>query len=292
MKNITYKASALIISFALITPLFASAQTVSASGDVSAQVQSLMSQITTLESQLHDLVSSVVGSTTIPMWNASSTRPALPPASTSTPMMMGGGANCPQINRNLSVGSSGPDVSQLQDVLASEGFLSASSTGFFGQLTARALMQFQDHFGIASSSTGNAGPLTRDFIRNHCDGGQGNGNGQGGGQPQGNGQGGQQQMGSSTSAMPMMPAHMQWNQGSSTGSMPMHPPVVQMGGGQMGSSTMPAPQPCAQGGGTIMASSSGNLSNSAAVIAALFVPHSPIPGMMPPCPDVGGEMQQ
>lgn len=261
MKKNIYKVSGLILSIALITPLFAFAQT--DSSDLTSQIQSLMSQITSLETQLQTLVSSAVGSTTGPMWGQGS---GTPPTGSSTPGMMG--VRCPQVDRDLSIGSTGSDVSQLQDMLAGDGFLSASSTGFFGQLTASALGEFQAHFGIASS-TGVLGPITRNFINGRC-GGQGQGGGMGSSTPP------MWQMGSSTHPMmPMMPA-MPWHQASTTD-----------GGGNWmgptGSST--PPQPCAQD------DSNSDMSNAAAVAAMLFVPHSILPGMMMhPC--VSGEMQQ
>ena len=269
--KITHKITGLIVSLALITPLFAAAQTDTGS---TSQIQSLMSQIASLETQLHTLLGSTVGSSTQQMWNASSTGSWMPPAGTSTPPMNAqgmGGMQCPQFTRNLSIGSEGSDVSDLQQTLLGDGFLSASSTtGFFGQLTARALSEFQTHFGITSSSTGFFGALTRNFLGDHCQGrgGQGSGGGQGGGM-----------MGSST--RPMMGPNMPWGQGTSTDGQqggqgwgpgtstgqrwngPMNP--------AMGSTTPPCP--------------GENMDDSNAAAAALFVPHSIIPmmQMMHPC---------
>jgi peptidoglycan hydrolase-like protein with peptidoglycan-binding domain len=195
-----------------------------------------------------------------------------------------GAMRCLPIMRNLSQGASGDDVTSLQQTLVDDGFLSASSTtGFFGPLTARAVMQMQVRFGIASSSTGFVGPLTRGFLRGGC----------------GEGQGGA--MGSSTS-----PA---WLAGSST-----HPMLNPFDGGSgdinqmmdgtssgvhvmrpmmpvMGSSTMPLP-PCMPNGAGASTTDDSGLGNSAAVAAAFFVPHVLIPGAMRPCSDVSGEMQQ
>jgi len=70
--------------------------------------------------------------------------------------------------RNLSNGSQGDDVSQLQHVLVAKGFLSqANVTGFFGPLTRRALTKFQTQSGITAA--GVLGPITRIFLQNHCD---------------------------------------------------------------------------------------------------------------------------
>ncbi len=76
---------------------------------------------------------------------------------------------CTMFSRNLGIGSQGADVLNLQKILAADptaGF-SASSTGFFGKLTAEALKRFQAANGIASSS-GIVGPLTRGFFEQRC----------------------------------------------------------------------------------------------------------------------------
>jgi hypothetical protein len=157
MKKNIYKISGFIITLsvitALITPLFASAQTVDSTSSLSTQVQSLLNQISILESQLKSVVSSNMSSTSMMMRQDSNNPSMTNMMGTSTSMMSGMGAmRCLPIMRDLSQGSSGDDVSGLQQVLAADGFLSASSTtGYFGPLTARAVMQFQSQFGIASS---------------------------------------------------------------------------------------------------------------------------------------------
>jgi len=260
MKNHIYKVSGLILSVSLIMPLFAAAQTDSSTA---LQIQSLMSQITSLEQQLHTLMQSVASSS-----NSDKEDGGMGRMGTTTPpnvsnMMGEGGMSpkmgvCPVIARDLYLGVRGDDVSQLQGMLAREGFLSgATTTGYFGPMTARALGEFQKQSGIASS-TGFFGPITRDFLRGHCGDGSG-------------------MMGSSTppNMMPMQPV---WHEGSTTsqgqGSGDWNVPPM------MGSTTMP--QPCPQNPNTLP-----NNSNPAAAAAALFVPHALIPGMiieMHPCP--------
>jgi len=123
---------------------------------------------------------------------ASSSRPvpAPPPPNNKGSSMM---PPCGIFARDLRIGSSGDDVMQLQQTLASAGFLNASSTGYFGSLTAHALVEFQNHFGISSSSAGYFGPLTRQFFEHRCE------------------------MGGSANPMPIPP----WNgQGSTTSYMP------------------------------------------------------------------------
>ena len=165
VKHKLYKVSGLFLTAALIIPLFASAQS---NSSLTNQIQSLMSQITSLEQQLHTLVQTSVGSTTSG-WGAGNSD-----ASTTPPKLGGpGSVPCPMIARDLSIGSQGSDVSELQQMLQGQGFLTASSTGFFGSLTAAALARYQSEMGLATS-TGFFGPLTRNFLNGHC-GGSGDG---------------------------------------------------------------------------------------------------------------------
>lgn len=55
--------------------------------------------------------------------------------------------------RTLSLGSSGADVTTLQDKLISQGYLFASSTGYFGSATETALKKFQCANGIVCSGS-------------------------------------------------------------------------------------------------------------------------------------------
>ena len=50
----------------------------------------------------------------------------------------------------------------------SENGFHGSPTGFFGPLTAQAMMKFQMRMGIASSTTGSVGPMTRGFFEREC----------------------------------------------------------------------------------------------------------------------------
>jgi peptidoglycan hydrolase-like protein with peptidoglycan-binding domain len=63
-------------------------------------------------------------------------------------------------NRNISYGTTGTDVSQLQQFLTDEGLYSAPITATFGSLTRRALLNFQKEEGIVPAY-GNFGTLTR-----------------------------------------------------------------------------------------------------------------------------------
>ncbi|MDD5318412.1 MAG: DUF3761 domain-containing protein [Candidatus Pacebacteria bacterium] len=63
-------------------------------------------------------------------------------------------------NHNLSYGTTGTDVSQLQQFLAYEGLYSAQISAYFGNLTNSALITFQQQQGIVPA-TGYFGIITR-----------------------------------------------------------------------------------------------------------------------------------
>jgi peptidoglycan hydrolase-like protein with peptidoglycan-binding domain len=69
-------------------------------------------------------------------------------------------AQTASFSRNLTVGSRGTDVSALQSILASKGFLSVAPTGYFGSLTRAALAAYQAANGITPAA-GYFGPITR-----------------------------------------------------------------------------------------------------------------------------------
>lgn len=187
---------------------------------------------------------------------------------------------CAAFERDLSVGSHGDDVMQLQQMLSGDGFLQASSTGYFGRMTAQALGAFQMHFGI-SSSTGSFGPMTRQFLMRRC-GGNSNDGGMGSSTMMWQGHSGDA---SSTTSMMPMPCGMQTMMGymaSGTGPM-MHPC-----GGMMGSSTQGTMiiQPCGPG---MNGATTTTQDQSASVAVALFMPHTILPGMQDRSP-CHGEM--
>ena len=87
---------------------------------------------------------------------------------------------CIELNRDLKIGSQGDDVRKLQDMLRDSGIgFTASSTGYFGPMTAKAMAYFQMKNGIASSTTGMVGSLTRGFFERACGKGLGNEHGEG-----------------------------------------------------------------------------------------------------------------
>lgn len=136
----------------IATPFVASADMVS---DLQAQVASLQTQIKTLEIQLK-AATAVSSSGTATSSSASVVA-----------------ATCPNISRSLSFGMRGDDVMQLQHFLSVHGFLSASSTGYFGPLTKRAVGTWQAENSIAAPTTagfGIFGPLSRSHFGRMCNG--------------------------------------------------------------------------------------------------------------------------
>ncbi len=112
--------------------------------ELKAQIQALLSQIQELQTQLREQ------------------RPA---ASSTTPGMFPR-AICRISAQRLAEGAEGGDVTSLQQFLGEQGYLSASSTGFFGPLTRRALARFQLEHGIIVSEGdgGEAGTRTMAYI--------------------------------------------------------------------------------------------------------------------------------
>ncbi len=143
----------MMISAAML-PVFASAQTT----NVQAQIQALLSQIQALQLQLRTLIASSTANIGVPNMEGN-----LPPGQL-------GKALCIRLGRDLRVGSQGEDVRTLQEMLREdrESGFSGNPTGFFGPLTAKAMMKFQTRMGIASSTTGTVGSLTRGFFERRC----------------------------------------------------------------------------------------------------------------------------
>jgi len=63
---------------------------------------------------------------------------------------------------SMSLGGSGPLVSQLQEDLASLGYYSGTNTGYFGSITEAAVIRFQRDVGITAD--GRVGPETQEAI--------------------------------------------------------------------------------------------------------------------------------
>ena len=82
-------------------------------------------------------------------------------ASTTTPLGRVLGASTFNFTQNLSLGSTGEEVTKLQERLLAEGLLASDvkPTGYFGPLTEDAVKKFQELHGI--EMTGTVGPKTR-----------------------------------------------------------------------------------------------------------------------------------
>ena len=80
-------------------------------------------------------------------------------------------ASAATFTQTLTLGSRGSQVVQLQTLLANAGFFHATATGYFGPLTQKAVMQFQNAHGL--DPVGIVGPKTRAAL-NGSAGAQGN----------------------------------------------------------------------------------------------------------------------
>ncbi len=85
---------------------------------------------------------------------------AFTPGSAAVATAPSGGTSSPPFTRTLTVGSTGADVTELQTLLVQWGYLTATPTGYFGNLTNAAVKRFQAASSISPVS-GLVGPLTR-----------------------------------------------------------------------------------------------------------------------------------
>lgn len=154
------KLAAGLIIATTVMPFMASAQTT----DVQSQIQALLNQIKSLQQQVMTLIASSSASGAF-NFMASSTHPfgQVPPGQV-------GKAVCIELNRDLRLGARGEDVKKLQEILSEDDDVEfhGGMTGFFGPMTAQAMVRFQSKFGIASSTNGSVGPLTRGFFQRRC----------------------------------------------------------------------------------------------------------------------------
>lgn len=137
---------------ALLIPAAASAATAQ---EIAAQIEALLKQVSALQTQI----------------NAGPT-----PAGGQTVVPGAGTLQCASIGRALKRGSSGADVTQLQQFLALDPavYPEAQVTGFYGALTEAAVKKFQCKHGIICTGTpdstgyGNVGPRTMAAIATQC----------------------------------------------------------------------------------------------------------------------------
>ncbi|HEV7121564.1 MAG TPA: peptidoglycan-binding protein, partial [Candidatus Paceibacterota bacterium] len=127
-NNVVAKIAAVVAGLGLVAMAFAPAAKADTTSDLQAQIASLLAQIAALQAQLG---TSTTGSTSM------------------------------TFTMDLKVGSSGAQVTALQNWLISKGFtISAGATGFFGAQTKAALAAYQAANGI-SPAAGYFGPVTR-----------------------------------------------------------------------------------------------------------------------------------
>jgi len=172
MQNFRKNIAAAIMVAAVAAPMMASAETTASIGisaDVQTQIQALLTQIKSLQEQIKTLVASSTGGQG---WHMGSSTGEMNPGQM-------GKMFCITLNRSIRQGDQGDDVKGLQQMLKDDGStgFSGNVTGFFGPLTAKAMAMFQMHNGIASSTDGSVGPMTRGFFERRCGKGLGNGNG-------------------------------------------------------------------------------------------------------------------
>ncbi|OGG57701.1 hypothetical protein A2765_06210 [Candidatus Kaiserbacteria bacterium RIFCSPHIGHO2_01_FULL_56_24] len=151
----------------LFFPIAASALT---ADELRAQINDLMAKIQALQTQIGGQSgTSVTGS------GSSGTMTSPAPA-----------GSCPRIGRVLKMGSSGADVTRLQQFLASDPnvYPEANISGYYGPLTEAAVKRFQCKYKIvcdgdpASTGYGVTGPRTAAILSLQCpDGGVGSGGG-------------------------------------------------------------------------------------------------------------------
>lgn len=147
-----------IITGALVAIAMAPAFVFAETTDTQTQIQTLLQQIQALQVQLKTLLASSTMN-----WKMGST----------TNFMNAGQMGkfaCITLSRNLKHGDQGEDVKKLQEMLMGDeqnGF-NGTATGFFGPLTMKAMMKFQMRMGIASTTDGSVGPLTRGFFERSC----------------------------------------------------------------------------------------------------------------------------
>jgi hypothetical protein len=168
-----------LISIATGLALLATAVPAQASGLTSAQVTAVVSLLQSFNvatdtiSHVQQVLNGQPGPDRpderegYPSMNTGSSTPGMPGK---MPPGQLGKLACIALNRNLGMGSQGDDVKNLQQFLMSDsssGF-AGTPTGFFGPITAQAVMRFQMSHGIASSSTGAIGPMTRGFFEREC----------------------------------------------------------------------------------------------------------------------------
>ncbi|MEY3783835.1 MAG: trimeric autotransporter adhesin [Candidatus Parcubacteria bacterium] len=137
MNTFTKKLTGSIIALLLVGVTLPSSVALAATtADLQAQIQDLLAQIAVLQSKLGVTVPAV--------------------------------STCKVINTDLTIGSRGSSVTDLQNFLISRGYnIKAGATGYFGGQTQQALAHFQAGQNVFPA-VGYFGPLTRARMQNIC----------------------------------------------------------------------------------------------------------------------------
>ncbi len=137
----TVKVAAVATGLALAMSVLAFAPMAQAAALTSAQVSSILSLLSSFgadASTIANVQASLTGTTPV----------VTTPATTST------------FTRNLTVGSTGADVTALQNALKAGGYMSANATGYFGALTKAGVIAWQKAMGV-SPAAGYFGSISR-----------------------------------------------------------------------------------------------------------------------------------
>ncbi len=148
------KVAAVATGLAMATSMLSLAPMAHAAGLTASQIQNILGLLTSFGAD----------ATTVANVQASLTggTPAVTTTTTSAPATSGY-----TFSKSLTVGSTGADVTALQNILISKGYLNVKATGYFGALTRAAVAKWQaavgikpavGFFGIGSRAVMNAAP--------------------------------------------------------------------------------------------------------------------------------------
>jgi len=164
--NTVIRFSAVLAMISLFAPVAASAQ----SADIQAQAQALLLQVQALQAQLAQAQANTGGS------GSAGVSQGVTGIAQQAGVTVIDSSACPQIGRTLKTGSTGDDVSRLQQFLARDKSIYPEGivSGYYGALTEAAVRRWQAKFNIVSSGTpdttgyGVVGPRTAAAISLQC----------------------------------------------------------------------------------------------------------------------------
>ncbi len=143
MKSVTTKAIAKIAAvatgLAFVAAGSAFALSAQAAGLTTAQVQDILNLLSGFGANASTIANVQAALTGQPSTTTTTTTPTAPASSYT-------------FTRDLTVGSTGADVTALQQALISGGYLNATATGYFGSLTQAAVAKWQTAMGISPAA--------------------------------------------------------------------------------------------------------------------------------------------